>query len=695
MLQQTLFRPAIRMTRSLSALSALLFLTSVAQAQVSVLTQNASSARDGIYSNETTLTPAIVQSSSFGKRFTVSVDNQVRGQALILGGVTTPGLPVNIMIVFTSAESGTSGPSSLWAFDADTGARLWQHSFGSIAPSNSGAPVIDRAVGANGAVYVLTKSTSTLLHAIDPTTGSELPGSPMTVAAPGFSSDQQNQRSAMLVQNGIIYVSFAHRSDAGIYHGFVIGYQYNGSSFTQTGVFNSTPSGNGGGVWSGADGAIADASGNVYVATGNGSFDGDTGGTNYAMSVLKLAPSSLAVLDWFAPFDAVSQSNVDADLNGGGMVLMPGTTRLLQGPTKFGSLILLDAANLGHFSTGPIQRFDGYNSGVGRSPIAWNAGNGSLFAYVWPTSSTIKQFSYDSSTGMFNPAGVFKASSFSGGGALAISSGAGGSNPILWAVGGGQLHGLNPMDVSQPDYWNSSMRTGDSLGTTGTWQFPTIANGKVYVPTGSSSVVVYGVSSGGQSVAAPTFNPPAGTYSSAQSVVISTTTSGAAIRYTTDGTTPTSTTGTLYSGPVNVSTTATLKAIAYESGFTDSPVSSAAYTIQSASTPTATPTPRPSPTPTAAATATATGVPVVSAPTFNPPAGTYTSARSVAISTTTAGAAIRYTTDGSTPTASTGILYSGPVTVSVTTTVKAIAYESGFANSPVSSASYIIRRRPR
>ncbi len=93
-----------------------------------------------------------------------------------------------------------------------------------------------------------------------------------------------------------------------------------------------------------------------------------------------------------------------------------------------------------------------------------------------------------------------------------------------------------------------------------------------------------GGSSGGTAVATPTFSPAGGSYSSAQSVSIVTTTSGASIRYTTDGSTPSETAGTLYAGPINLSATTTLKAIAYESGMTDSGVASATYTIGSGTT---------------------------------------------------------------------------------------------------------------
>jgi poly(beta-D-mannuronate) lyase len=171
---------------------------------------------------------------------------------------------------------------------------------------------------------------------------------------------------------------------------------------------------------------------------------------------------------------------------------------------------------------------------------------------------------------------------------------------------------------------------------------------------------------GTNNVAAPSFSPGGGTYTSAQNVTISTSTSGATIRYTTNGTTPTSSVGTVYSAPVSISVTSTLKAIAYKSGMTDSPVTSATYTI------------------------TASPPPQVAAPTFNPVAGTYSGTQNVTISTATSGATIRYTTNGTTPSQTNGTVYSGPVVVSTTTTLKAIAYAAGMTDSAVSTASYTI-----
>jgi hypothetical protein len=172
---------------------------------------------------------------------------------------------------------------------------------------------------------------------------------------------------------------------------------------------------------------------------------------------------------------------------------------------------------------------------------------------------------------------------------------------------------------------------------------------------------------GNPQAANPVFSPAGGTYSSAQSVTITSSTSGASIRYTLDGSNPTPTTGTLYSGPVSIAATATLKAIAYASGYDNSAVTSASYTIT---------------------------VPSVAAPTFSPAGGTYSSAQSVTIASSTSGASIRYTLDGSTPTSTAGTLYSGAVTISTSATLKAIAYKSGMSDSAVTSASYTINTAP-
>jgi Chitobiase/beta-hexosaminidase C-terminal domain/Legume lectin domain len=163
--------------------------------------------------------------------------------------------------------------------------------------------------------------------------------------------------------------------------------------------------------------------------------------------------------------------------------------------------------------------------------------------------------------------------------------------------------------------------------------------------------------------ATPTFSPAAGSYTAAQSVTLSDTTTGATIYYTTNGSTPT-TASTVYSGPIAVSATQTIKAIAAASGYTTSAVGSAAYTITITQ-------------------------PTAATPTFSPAAGSYTAAQSVTVSDTTAGATIYYTTDGTTPTTA-SLVYGGPITVSASETLSAIAVASGYTNSAVASAAYTV-----
>jgi hypothetical protein len=163
-------------------------------------------------------------------------------------------------------------------------------------------------------------------------------------------------------------------------------------------------------------------------------------------------------------------------------------------------------------------------------------------------------------------------------------------------------------------------------------------------------------------ISPPTFSPPSGTYTAGQTVTLGSITPGVSIRYTTDGSTPTSTAGTPYSVPFAVSATTTVKAIAFKSGSIDSPVSSATYTL--------------------------TGT--VAAPTFSPASGTYSAPQTVTLATTTPGASIRYTTDGSIPTAIAGTIYTAPFTVSGTQVVNALAYKTDWTNSVVSSAAYTV-----
>jgi hypothetical protein len=173
---------------------------------------------------------------------------------------------------------------------------------------------------------------------------------------------------------------------------------------------------------------------------------------------------------------------------------------------------------------------------------------------------------------------------------------------------------------------------------------------------------VFASSSSSMPAATPVFSPVAGTYTAGVLVTITNATSGAVIYYTTNGSTPT-TSSTKYTGAIAVSATETIKAIAVATGYTNSAVASATYTIQK---PAATPA-------------------------FSPVAGTYTAAQSVTLKDATSGAVIYYTTNGSTPTTS-STKYTGAIAVSATETIKAIAVATGYTNSAVASATYTIKK---
>ncbi len=158
----------------------------------------------------------------------------------------------------------------------------------------------------------------------------------------------------------------------------------------------------------------------------------------------------------------------------------------------------------------------------------------------------------------------------------------------------------------------------------------------------------------------PAFSPVAGIYAAGQTVQISSATPNATIYYTTDGSTPT-TNSIVYTGPITVSSTETIEAIATATDYANSALASAKFTI----------------------------APRVQTPTFSVPSGTYSTVQSVTISDAANDATIYYTTDGTTPT-TTSQVYSGAITVSSTETVNAIATAAGYAASAVASAIYTI-----
>ena len=495
----------------------------VPAASAELLTQHNDNARTGANLLETALTPATVNVTSFGKRFTLPLNANVNGQVLYVADLAIGGRTRNVVVAYTS-KSNDSSPCGIYAFDADVeGAPLWQRALPPSASDTTDTPAIDLA---SKTMYFVSKDKNAdganWLHAVDILTGAERGGSPLRVegAVPGdgagssggqmaFPATRANCRPGVLLEKGLIYVAFGFGSDRHPYHGWVFCYAYGEQGFTRKAIFCTTPdadvgnppnfSRDAGGIWQGGKGLTTDGEA-IYCTTGNGNLTADSGGRNYAMCFLKLRLGDLAVLDWFAESRARKDSDADNDLSNVGPVLIPGTSVLFAGATKYGRSYLVDTAKMGHFDEEKDACLQTLNSPVppfpnGQNPVAWNAGAAGTFIYVWNFTRPVAQYRYDPQLRQIVGGAPNKESTFSngGGGGLTITAnGTGGG--ILWCVGtDGVVHALDATDISK-ELWNSTQNAErDKLGSTGRWQFPTVINGNAYIGSGDGRLVVYGL----------------------------------------------------------------------------------------------------------------------------------------------------------------------------------------------------------
>jgi hypothetical protein len=556
--------------------------------QVNVLTQHNDNSRSGANIQETILTTANVNQSQFGKKFTENVDGQVYAQPLYVAALNLAGGTHNVVYVCTEHNS-------VYAFDANAGgAALWQVNLGpsvtdqncsNIAPEIgiTSTPVIDLTTNTlylDAKTQVGTNHFHTL-HALDLGTGAEKFGAPVTISATvsGITFDPfiQAQRPGLLLLNGVVYLSYASHCDHGAYHGWLLGYRAGPSTISQVAAFCTTPTGSDGGIWASGAGPAADASGFIYVETGNGSWDGVS---NFGDSFIKFSTvGGLSVADWFTPHNQAALDSADLDIGSGGPVLVP--PHYVVGLAKSGVMYLCDQNNMGHFNATTdscLQVFSATaaTTSVGTSPVYWN-GPSKQYLFIASGDDTAKSYQFTGTSINTTPLGQGSVVSGHAGGTSLSSNGT--ANGILWTVTSDSV--LRAYDaVNFPtELWDSSQNSGrDAMGTYVKFAAPMISGGMVYVGT-TNQLVAYGLIVGPPQVAAPIFSPGGGTSASAQNVTISDSTSGASIRYTLDGSTPSGTAGTLYSGPVNISNTATLQAIAFLSGDLNSPVTSGTYTI--------------------------------------------------------------------------------------------------------------------
>ncbi len=526
----------IHLKYRLYILSLLAFSGSFAQGQVNVLTRNYNNQRTGANLSETILTASNVNSSQFGKLFTLPVDDEVYAGILYVSGLQIAGGTHNVIYAATQNNS-------VYAFDADTlGPPLWFKNFngtGQALVSSQifpgyydyqgnigivGTPVID---GSAQTMYFVTRTlesgtTVQRLHAINITTGAERANSPQVIQATApqnasiqFDPGIQNQRPALALSQGVVYIAWASYGDEFAYYGWVVA--YNSTTLSRVGTFNDAPGGSQAGIWMAGAGPAFDAAGNVYFATGNGSFDGVT---DFGESLVKLSPGSINELDYFAPADYATLNADDLDFGSAGPTLLPGTSLIIQGG-KEGRLFLLNTNSLGHESAGDVQIpqvFQAVDTTIrpyathhihNASP-AWNAPSG-LNVYVWGENDFIHAFQLNPSTQTLNTTPLATGSILPPqgmpGGMMTISaSGSQSGTGIVWATTPrngdanvntvpGNLYAFNAENLNL--LW-SSTGTGDDLLNFSKGSAPIVANGKVYVGSLSKFVTVYGLKSAGQ-----------------------------------------------------------------------------------------------------------------------------------------------------------------------------------------------------
>jgi hypothetical protein len=603
---------------------------------VSVLTYHYDNSRQGQNINETWLTPANVNTNTFGKLFSYTVDGYVYAEPLIMTNVTIPGQGIH-NVVFVATEH-----DSIYALDADgnlgtNNGVLWKNNVGLSANSATapfgyrysgggytdivpevgitGTPVIDPKTGT---LYVdaftrdivgNTTNFNHRIHALDVTTGAERPYSPVVVAGSvhgtgvgstngvqTFSAIQHGARPALCLANGIMVVTYASYADTDPYHGWV--FAYSATNLALKGIFNTTPNASTaafganaaeGGIWQGGGGICVDTNNNLYFETGNGSFSANTNGGDYADTILKLSTTNTAttnnllVADYFTPNDQATLAANDTDLGSCGPLLLPDSVgsaahpHLIVGVGKSGKIYLVDRDNMGHWQSGSdsqiLEAFQGIN-GSWSPPAYWNK-----LLYFQASSAAMAEFSV--SNAAINQSAVATAPvSFGSLNGSPVISANGANNGIAWVLNNnsgnsgspGALYAYNALNISQ-ELWNSTlMGTRDSAGPGVKMTTPTVAGGKVYVG-GQYTVSVFGLAA---FLPAPVIAPNGGLFTNSVTVTISNTAPGALVYYTVDGTTPT-TNSPLYAGPFVVTTTTTVQAVAAENGFVNSAVASASF----------------------------------------------------------------------------------------------------------------------
>jgi hypothetical protein len=539
---------------SWTSLSLLLLGAISAWSQVTMTTDLYDTSRTGANLNETTLTTSNVNSTQFGKLYSYSISGSVQAQPLYVSNLTLPGGTFNVLFVVTMNDV-------VYAFDANSNATngngvLWSKNLTNSAAGVTPIPIVDivqsnslNIVGNVGieSTPVIDLSSNTMylvartkevsgsttnyvarLHALDITTGNEKFGGPVVIQGSVSGSGQgssggvltfdpliHNQRSSLALVNGTVVFSFASHEDYFNWHGWM--FAYNAQTLQPAGIFCVTPNGQNGGSWMSGRAPVIDSSGNLYYATGNGDWDGQS---SFGDSILKIssAGGALSRGDYFTPDDYASLQAGDVDLGSSGPLLIPGTNLLVHGG-KESILYVLNTSSLGHEQSGNGQIVQSFATSQGgeihSGPVFWNrtTGDGPTM-YIWPNSGgNLLAYQFNGST--FNTSPISKstinAPTGQSGGVLTLSAhGSTAGTGIVWASmptsqdGGhgivtGTLRAFDANDLTT-ELWDSDMvPSRDSMGRWPKYSPPTVANGRVYMasfPTdgvGNGAISVYGL----------------------------------------------------------------------------------------------------------------------------------------------------------------------------------------------------------
>ena len=502
-----------------------------------VFTYHNDLSRDGVNSQEYALTTANVATATFGKLFSCATDGAMYAQPLWVANLPMQGGAHNVILAATTHDT-------VYAFDADASScvKYWSVSLlgigetyvsssdvgtGDIQPDIGiiGTPVIDP--GSN-TLYVISKSKTSgttctpatscfqRLHALSLTDGSEKFGGPVNITSAisvvgtgdgssggnvAFNTLRQNQRPGLVLSNGVVYVAWASHGDNTPYHGWVIGFDK--TTLARVATFNANPNGSDAGIWMGGGAPAADTSGNLYFLTGNGTFDVNSGGTDYGDSTVKLSTASgLSVAGYFTPADQQNLEEGDSDHGSGGAAILVDQPagphqHLVIGGGKEGNFFLLDRDNMGGYGanfnpvdSNAVQKF------AERDAIFSTAAFFNNALYIAGVSGPLKSFAFNTTTGLFNTAQTSQsAGTFGFPGATPSVSARGTTNGIVWAIDNGQyctqqspgcgaavLHAFDATQLSS-ELWNSSQSAGDAAGNAVKFTVPTVANGKVYIGT--------------------------------------------------------------------------------------------------------------------------------------------------------------------------------------------------------------------